>query len=176
MPLCNPPLICDPPHAVERAARSSLPKGVPGPQDAARLGKREREVLEIVWADGSGTVGQVSRRLPISLAYTTVMTTLDRLFKKGLLHRVKRDRAFLYSPAATSVEVESQRARALICGFFEGKGSNADVLLSCLVDAIGRYDDEMLQRMEDKIRVAKLRSKVDVEGQKLARDQGKGQG
>ena len=139
-----------------------------------RLGKREREVLEIVWADGSGTVQQVSRRLPISLAYTTVMTTLDRLFKKGLLHRVKHDRAFLYSPAVSPVEVDSMRARALLHRFFENKVSNADVLLSCLVDAIGQYDDEMLQRLEDKIRTAKSQMEVNSKGQQPMRHQDDG--
>ena len=117
---------------------------------------REREVLQVVWAEGSGTVEQVSRRLSIRLAYTTVMTTLDRLFKKGLLHRVKRDRAFLYSPAVSPAEVERLRAGALIHRFFDGGSSSQDLLLSCLVDVLGQYDEAMLSRLEDKISEARL--------------------
>jgi predicted transcriptional regulator len=120
-----------------------------------RLGRRELEVLEVVWAEGSGTVQQVSVRLSMRLAYTTVMTTLDRLFKKGLLHRVKRDRAFLYSPAASPAEVECLRARSLIDRFFDGRTAHQDLLLSCLVNVLGQYDDEMLDRLEDKIRSAR---------------------
>ena len=124
---------------------------------SSRLGLREREVLEIVWADRSATVQQVSCKLPIRLAYTTVMTTLDRLFKKGLLHRVKRDRAFLYSPAVTPNDLESLRARALIDRFFDGTASSPDVLLSCLVDVIGGYDDDLLHSLEEKVKAAKQR-------------------
>ena len=159
----------------QAAAISSAPntgQSASGIHRSGRLGNREREILEIVWADGSGTVQQVSRRLPISLAYTTVMTTLDRLFKKGLLHRVKRDRAFLYSPAASPMEVDSLRARVLIDHFFEGKGSNADMLLSCLVDVIGRYDDKMLHLLEDKLRAAKLQLEArNSKGQEPIHDQ-----
>jgi predicted transcriptional regulator len=124
---------------------------------SGRLGWREREVLEIVWADGNVTVQQVSKRLSIKLAYTTVMTTLDRLFKKGLLHRVKQDRAFLYSPALSPTDLENLRARALVERFFAGTPSDPDILLSCLVDVIGRYDDDLLKSLEEKVREAKLR-------------------
>ena len=48
------------------------------------------------------------------LAYTTVMTTLDRLFKKGLLDRIKSDRAFLYSPALSRADWERKRAGSLV--------------------------------------------------------------
>ena len=160
--VANPPVM----DAVRETASAA--------RHAAQLGKREREVLEIVWADGSGTVGQVSRRLPISLAYTTVMTTLDRLFKKGLLRRVKRDRAFLYSPAVSPVEVDSLRARTFIQRFFEGRGSRADVLLSCLVDAIGQYDDEMLQRLEEQVQAAKLQLQERSKSQELVQNQADG--
>ncbi len=120
-----------------------------------QLGHRECQVLEIVWADGNATVEQVSRRLPIRLAYTTVMTTLDRLFKKGLLTRVKSDRAFIYSPAVSSCDLESLRARALLDRFFYETASSPDVLLSCLVDVIGTYDDKLLHNLEEKVRAAK---------------------
>jgi predicted transcriptional regulator len=132
------------------AADTAAPMRVSG-----RLGRREREVLEIVWAEGCGTVEQVSRRLSIQLAYTTVMTTLDRLFKKGLLQREKRDRAFHYSPALSPREVESFRARALVDRFFDATPAHKDVLLSCLVDALGEYDGAMLDQLEDKIRAAR---------------------
>ncbi|SEF67542.1 Predicted transcriptional regulator [Bryocella elongata] len=122
---------------------------------SARLGHREREVLDIVWAEGSGTVEEVSRRLPIRLAYTTVMTTLDRLFKKGLLLREKHDRAFRYSPAVSPQEVESQRARALVDRFLQSTTAQPEMLISCLVDALGEYDGAMLDQLEDKIRAAR---------------------
>jgi predicted transcriptional regulator len=50
-----------------------------------RLGPLERKILEEVWSRKSVTVRELVEDGKIQLAYTTVMTTLDRLFKKGLL-------------------------------------------------------------------------------------------
>jgi predicted transcriptional regulator len=122
-----------------------------------RLGEREREVMEIVWAIGTATVHQVNLRLPGQLTYTTVMTTLDRLFKKGLLHRVKRDRSFVYSPALSPKDVEDSRAHSFVQRFFADAASRQDMLLTCLVDAIGNYDDDMLKQLEEKVNAAKKR-------------------
>jgi predicted transcriptional regulator len=69
------------------------------------LGDLEREVMTQLWADTTGplTVRQVHERLSRhrDLAYTTVMTVLDRLAKKGVVTREKADRAYLYSAAQT---------------------------------------------------------------------------
>jgi predicted transcriptional regulator len=94
-------------------------------------------------------------RLSTALAYTTVMTTLDRLFKKGLLQREKKDRAFIYSAHLTAREVEEQRASDLIRRFFSDSGERPDILLSCLVDAVHHYDTGMLDQLESKIRSAR---------------------
>ena len=52
---------------------------------ASELGHLEFQVLEILWARGESNVRDVAEKLARPLAYTTVMTTLDRLFKKGFL-------------------------------------------------------------------------------------------
>jgi len=130
---------------------------------AARLGTREREVLCVLWTDGSSTVQQVSQRLCSSLAYTTVMTTLDRLFKKGLLSREKRDRAFLYTPAITPDDLEHNRASALVHRFFAGSDTNNDVLLSCLVNALQSYDTNLLDQLEEKVRIIKQHPSIDLD-------------
>ncbi len=120
-----------------------------------RLGKREREVLEVLWACGSASVQQVVSRLGSALAYTTVMTTLDRLFKKGLLLREKHDRAFVYRPALSPRDLEHDRAAAFIGRFFSSSAASDDMLLSCLVNAVEQYDCDLLQQLEEKIRAAR---------------------
>ena len=70
------------------------------------LGPLEVAVMEILWTRGESNVREVVARLGRPLAYTTVMTTLDRLFKKGLLGRRKSDRAFLYLPSLSRREWE----------------------------------------------------------------------
>jgi predicted transcriptional regulator len=119
------------------------------------LGQREREVMAILCTQESASVQQVSEQLSSNLAYTTVMTTLDRLFRKGFLERRKKDRAYIYSAALTSREIEGQRAAGLVRKFFADSGESPEVLLSCLVDAVHRYDTKLLDQLEDKIRFAR---------------------
>ena len=64
-----------------------------------RLTRYELELMDILWTLGEGTVQDVCDRLERTLAYTTVMTTLNLLAtKKGLVAREKRGRAFVYTP------------------------------------------------------------------------------
>src|SRR4029453_19205475 len=65
---------------------------------APALGSLERRVLDSLWRrEGFASVREVSEDFPDS-AYTTLMTTLDRLFRKGLLARERAGRASLYRP------------------------------------------------------------------------------
>jgi len=121
------------------------------------IGQREREVMAVLWTQGDANVKQVASRLSANLAYTTVMTTLDRLFKKGLLRREKRDRAFIYSTALTPREVEGKRAVDLVRRFFSDSGEPPELLLSCLVDAVGGYDTSLLDQLESGIQAARAR-------------------
>lgn len=125
---------------------------------ARGLGQREREVMLVVWQHGSATVVDVSKRLNTKLAYTTVMTTLDRLFKKELLQREKKSRAFVYSVRFTHGELEGQQAANLIRHFFHDAGERPDILMSCLIDAVSCYDSRLLDELESKIRRARKRS------------------
>jgi predicted transcriptional regulator len=122
------------------------------------LGQWDREVMLVVWQHGSATVVDVSKRLNTKLAYTTVTTTLDRLFKKGLLQREKKSRALVYSAAFTHGGLEGQRAANLIRRFFPDAGERPDILMSCLIDAVSYYDSHLLEELESKIRRARERS------------------
>ena len=119
------------------------------------LGDREREVMSVVWQEGSVSVLHVAQRLSTSLAYTTVMTTLDRLYKKGLLLREKKNRAFVYSAAITQGAIEGQRAANLIRNLFSGAFGEPDAVVSYLVDAVSDYDSELLDELESKVRRVK---------------------
>ena len=68
----------------------------------ARLGELERKVMDVLWGPVGAelTVRQVAEQLPRH-AYTTVLTVLDRLERKGMVCRTKEGRAFRYAPAAS---------------------------------------------------------------------------
>lgn len=91
----------------------------------ARLGDLEREVMERLWAAGSPvTVRMVHEDLAATreLAYTTVMTVLDRLAKKGVARRVRDGRAYLYQPTAS----RDQMTADLMYEALEGAGDGTD--------------------------------------------------
>lgn len=116
------------------------------------LGRLELSVMEIVWSRGESSVRDVVACLTRPLAYTTVMTTLDRLYKKGLLDRYKSERAFRYSPRCSRDDWERKRADSLLAGFLCRPEPSRDLLISCLVEAVGQYDEALLDDLEKKIR------------------------
>ena len=76
----------------------------------AELGDLEAAVMAVLWdAEGTLSVRQVLEHLQPerAIAYTTVMTVMDRLFKKGHLRRAPAGNAFLYAPAATRADYTS---------------------------------------------------------------------
>ena len=128
--------------------------GQPNGQRASwTLGRLEAAVMEVLWSRGAGRVHEVVGELGRRLAYTTVMTTLDRLFKKGLLERSKQNRAFVYAPRMSRQEWEQRRASELVAGFLDGPRASREMLLSCFLEALGEQDAPLLDELERKIRV-----------------------
>jgi predicted transcriptional regulator len=117
------------------------------------MGHLEITVMEIVWTQGESSVHDVMEKLARPLAYTTVMTTLDRLFKKGLLDRRKSDRAFLYAARLSRAEWERKRAGDFLTEFLSRPKPSGDLLISCLVDAVSEQDAALLDELERKIRI-----------------------
>lgn len=103
--------------------------------------------MEVFWRSGPLSVREVCRRLRSRppLAYTTVMTTTDRLFKKGLLARDKRGNAFIYRAAMTRDELHRRIVEETVAGLIERSG---DPVLAAFVDAAATVDEENLDRLE----------------------------
>jgi predicted transcriptional regulator len=116
------------------------------------LGRLELDLMEILWSRGESNVRDVAHELDRPLAYTTVMTTLDRLFKKGLLDRRMPDRAFFYSARFSREEWERRRAEHILAGFLAGPHPSRELLLSSFLDAVGEHDTRLLDELEKKIR------------------------
>jgi predicted transcriptional regulator len=78
--------------------------------------------LKALWSMNEGNVKDVQRIVNTTrpLAYTTIMTVLERLLKKGKLSRRKVGRAFLYSPTADREEMRRVAVRELLDTFFDG--------------------------------------------------------
>jgi len=110
------------------------------------LGPLEREAMQILWSGGELSVRDVMQRLPAKRAYTTVMTTVVRLFRKGLLKRRAEDRKFLYSPRLTREQWQQKAASAATARFLATPDTPRDLLVSCLLAALRQSDDAVLRR------------------------------
>jgi predicted transcriptional regulator len=134
------------------------------PQDPLRaaLGHLERDVMDIVWTREQTTVRDVQASLSRRVAYTTVMTTLDRLFKKGFVERTRSGRAFVYRALRTRQQTEAALASGMMSGLFAGRG--AMPILSNLVDEVGSQDDgvDLLNALEEMVRDKRRRMEQDV--------------
>ena len=86
------------------------------------FGSLEAEIMPIMWRRGTATVKQVHREIVDwrDLAYTTVMTTMERLTEKGVLKREKHGLAYIYTLACSREEYAAQAVRQIIDEVLDG--------------------------------------------------------
>ncbi|MGA2425487.1 MAG: BlaI/MecI/CopY family transcriptional regulator [Terriglobales bacterium] len=113
---------------------------------AARLGPLERQVHHAVWARGTATVREVLEDGTIWQTYSTIMTTMDRLFRKGLLGRVLEGKAFRYSARYSPEEIERGAAMKGIRRLLSSE--YASLHLSYFVEAVSAQDEKLLEELQ----------------------------
>jgi BlaI family transcriptional regulator, penicillinase repressor len=84
------------------------------------LGNRELDVMGVLWQLGSGTVADVRKRLPVNLAYTTVLTILRNLEEKSYVSRVAEGRAHRYLPRIGRLAARRSAIARLVDTLFHG--------------------------------------------------------
>ena len=113
----------------------------------AIFGRLEARVLTVMWELGSPVTVRDLQPLFKTTAYTTLMTTLDRLYRKGVLDREKTGRAYSYrqrwSQADLIARIAGERLGALIA-----PDPRLQPLVSFFVDAVTRRDAEVLDELE----------------------------
>ena len=112
------------------------------------LGELEKSVMATIRRDGEQGVSGVLEGLGQDYAYTTVMTTLDRLYKKGLLERRKEGRAFVYSVRYTEAEVERTVAEDVLDRLLDSSLGRVEPVLATIVDRVSEKDRELLDELE----------------------------
>jgi predicted transcriptional regulator len=112
------------------------------------LGELERKSLDEVRRQGETNVAQVCKAFANEYAYTTIMTTLDRLFKKGLLVRRKEGRAYFYTSKFSDDELERGVAGDVIGRLLESGSGRAEPVLACIVDQVSERDLQLLDELE----------------------------
>jgi predicted transcriptional regulator len=142
-----------------------LLRGFRRPNEVASLalGKLERAVLDEAWNRREVSVREIYLAFEERIAYTTLMTTLDRLYKKRLLDRRKDGRAFFYAPAVSREEFTHGIREDVIDGLLGHGAEGVRPVLACIVETVSDHDRELLDELERLIKEKKreLKHKTD---------------
>jgi len=118
--------------------------------------------MAILWKGEPMSVRDVVERLRDELAYTTVMTTLDRLFKKGLLERQRAGNAYVYAAAMSQDQYHQALVEETITGLMK---QSAGPVLTAFVDTAANLDEEHLERLEELIAQKRRSSGSETDGE-----------
>lgn len=118
------------------------PKDAPG----KILGRLEQEILDVLWARGEATGKAVFSEIKGTreIALTTVLTVLERLWKKGFVRKAKGDSVYIFSPAYTKEDFAKEVSSEVLKGIFEISKSGA---CASFVDALADTDPVELDRL-----------------------------
>jgi predicted transcriptional regulator len=112
------------------------------------FGALELRVLRALWErPGPQSVRDLQPAFD-GVAYTTLMTTLDRLHRKGVLTRAKAGRAFVYEPRCTPEALRSELAGNALQAVFGERATGLRPILSFFVETVSREDRESLAALE----------------------------
>jgi predicted transcriptional regulator len=115
------------------------------------FGPLEIRVLDALWGRGrSASVGDLSPEFAPA-AYTTLMTTLERLRRKGVLERAREGRAFLYQPRWSRAALTERLASRTLGAWLEHPRA-AQPILSSFIDAVSSRDERLLDELDRLIR------------------------
>lgn len=108
---------------------------------SASLGPLEKEVMDVIWKEKQVSVKQVVSELSQShsLAYTTVLTILSRLWKKGLLEREKNGKSFVYKPRRNKQQTLHTLIRASLHALVDRYGDDA---IAAFIDEVNTIEKE----------------------------------
>ncbi len=126
-----------------------------------RLGPLEQRLLEALWKRDNATVRELIEGTCADLAYTTVMTTLDRLFKKNLLTREAEGRAFRYEARFTREELHRAVAGEAFRQLLDASPASS-LPLSYLVEIVTERDAQLLDDLRQLVEAKRRQIRAGV--------------
>ena len=110
------------------------------------LGDLEKSVMDVLWDKGEVTGREVFEEIGRGrpLAFTTILTVMDRLLKKGLIRRAKRGRLFVYTAAMSKDDFVRQVSQEVLQGIMDISASSA---ATSFVDILYKTSPEEIERL-----------------------------
>jgi predicted transcriptional regulator len=141
-----------------------------------QLGPLEQRVLAALWDRGIfTTVRELVEDTCKDLAYTTVMTTLDRLYKKNLLDREVEGRAFRYRALISREELHQEFAGEALRQALDAS-STTSLPLSYLVEVLTERDAQLLDELQAMVEAKRRQLRVRDASKNKMKDKVNGEG
>ncbi len=103
------------------------------------LGELEKQIMDIIWERKSSSVREVVNKLDKKLAYTTIATILQRLYKKDLVVKEETKNGYIYSPKVSKEKYSQTVAKSFIKNFINSFG---DTAIASFADSIDKLPQE----------------------------------
>ena len=120
-----------------------------------RLPPKERQIVDLLYQQGSMTSAEVTEGLPGSPSGSAVRTMLKRLEDKGFVRREDHERGYLYSPAVSDQTARKSALSEVVRVFFNGSPTSAASALLGMSDSIDSKELDALEKMIAEARKAK---------------------
>lgn len=117
------------------------------------LSRRERQIMDLLYAMGSATAAQVQEKMPGDLSYSTVRAQLRVLEEKGHVSHIEEGTRYTYRPTVARERARRSALRHLTDTFFEG--STWNVVSALLGESRGRLTKEQLDKLAEMVDRAK---------------------
>ncbi len=101
------------------------------PHDLPDLSRRERQIMDVLYARGRASAAEVRKSLPAPPSDSAVRTMLRLLEEKGHITHVKEGRKFIFSPVVGTEKASRSALRKLVRTFFDG---SVEAAVASLID------------------------------------------
>ncbi len=112
-----------------------------------RLPPKERQIVDLLYAQGEMTASEVTDALPQPLSGSAVRTMLKRLEDKGFVRRSDSERGYLYSPTVSDQTARKSALSDVVRVFFNGSATSAASALLGMSDKLDTSELDELEQM-----------------------------
>ncbi|MCM3787249.1 BlaI/MecI/CopY family transcriptional regulator [Domibacillus indicus] len=115
------------------------------------FGPLEAKIMDVLWCGGEKSIKDVQHELEKEKAtnFNTVMTVMNRLVEKGILTKRLEGRTSMYQPVLTREEFVNTQSKEMTQELVDEFGS---VVVSHMIDALDKADDDLVAQLEQKIK------------------------
>ena len=127
------------------------------PPKSSQLSRRERQIMDIIYAAGEASAADVHAAIPDAPSYSSIRALLRILEEKGHLKHREDGARYIYLPIQSREKASRSALKQLVQTFFDGSLSNA---IAALVDTeSAKLSTDELKRIESIIKTAKAKTK-----------------